>query len=144
MREPMRFLRRPRRARWRRWVDGIDPWMPRPLDYVAAAALFLGLALLYVGQRSYAVQLDRRIFRLEERRVALRDRNDVLAARATSLADRDRIVSIAQRDLGMVVPAADAFAYVYYVPPAGRAPRARPAAPSAAGMLPPGRGAYRR
>lgn len=136
MREPMRFLRRPRRPRWRRWVDGIDPWMPRPVDYVAAAALFLALALVYVGQRSYAVQQNRRIFRLEERLVSLRDRNDVLAARATSLADRARIVSIAQRDLGMVAPAPDAFAYVYYVPPRGRPPRTRPAATSAASVLP--------
>jgi hypothetical protein len=106
-------------------VDGIDPWMPRPLDYVVEAAIFLGLALLYVGERSYAVQLNRRVFRLEERRIALRDRGDVLAARATTLANRARVVAIAQRELGMVVPGPEAFAYVYYVPSQARGVRAR-------------------
>ena len=103
-------------------MDGIDPCSPRPVDYVVAAALFLGLALLYVGEHSYAVQLNRRIIRLEERLVGLRDSGDILAARATALADRARVMSDAQRDLGMVVPAPEAFAYIYYVPPHRLAP----------------------
>jgi cell division protein FtsB len=125
MRERMRYLRRRKRRRWQRWVDGIDPWSPRPVDYVIAAALFLCLALLYIGERSYAVQLNRRSIRLEERLVGLRDSGDVLAARATALADRARVMALAQRELGMVVPGPEAFAYIYYVPSNRHGPRAR-------------------
>ena len=137
MHERNRYLRRSKRRRWRRWMDGIDPWMPRPVDYLAAAALFLGLSRLYVGERSYAVELARGIFRLEERRASLRDRGDVLASRATALGDRDRVMCIAARELGMVVPGPDAFVHVYYVPEHARAWRSGAhAAASPAGLGP--------
>lgn len=124
---------RRRRSRWRRWAEGIDPWMPRPADYVVASLVFLGLALLHVGARSYAVQLQREVFRLEERLASLRDGNDVLAARANTLVNRARIVTLAREELGMVVPKPDAFVLVYYVPendaPPLRGPLLVPAAP---------------
>jgi hypothetical protein len=119
MRERMRTLRRPRRRRWRRWAEGFDPWHPRPGDYVVAALLFLALALVYIGERTYAVQLNRRIFQLEERVASLRDGEAVLATRANTLADRGRIMTRAERELGLEVPAPGAFSYIYYVPPAG-------------------------
>lgn len=107
--------------------------MPRPADYVVASLLFLGLALLHVGARSYAVQLHRQIFQLEERLAGLRDGNDVLAARANTLVNRARIVTLAREELGMVVPKPEAFVLVYYVPdadsPPMRGPVLVPAAP---------------
>ena len=134
MPELRRYLRRQPRRRWRRWVEGLDPWSPRPIDYVCAAVVCLGLALAYVGERSYAVHLNRRIFRLEERLGGLTTNRDLLAVRATALADRARIVALAQRELGMVVPGPRAFAFVYYVPesPGGRRHQRWVAAPSAA------------
>lgn len=116
MRERTRYLRRPRRSRWQRWAEGLDPWHPRPGDYVVAALVFLALALFVVGERTLAVQLNRRLFRLEERVTTLRDECDVLAARANALADRGRIAARAQRELGMTFPEADAFRYIDYVP----------------------------
>ena len=117
MRERTRYFRRPRRRRWQRWIEGLDPWHPRPGDYVVAALVFLVLALLYVGERTYAVQLNRDVFKFEERVVALRDAESLLAARANSLADRSRVMALAERQLGLVAPSGDAFAYIYYVPP---------------------------
>jgi hypothetical protein len=119
MRERMRILRRPRRRRWRRWAEGFDPWHPRPGDYVVAAIVFLALALLYIGERTYAVQLNRRIFQLEERVAGLRDGEAVLATQANTLADRGRVMRRAEHELGLVVPAPGAFSYIYYVPPEG-------------------------
>jgi cell division protein FtsL len=116
MPELVRYLHRRPRPRWRRWVDRLDPWSPRPVDYVIAAGVCLALALAYIAERSYAVEQTRRIFRLEERLGSLGEEGDALAARATALADRSRIVSLAQRELGMVVPGPEAFAYIYYVP----------------------------
>jgi len=119
MRERTRYLRRPRRRRWRRWLEGLDPWQPRPGDYIVASLVFLVLALLYVGERTYAVQLNRRVFQLEERVVALRDGEAMLVSRANTLADRSRVMSLAERDLGLVSPSGEAFGYIYYVPPQG-------------------------
>lgn len=116
MRERTRYFRRTRRRRWQRWAEGLDPWHPRPGDYVVATAVFLVLALLYVGERTYAVQLNRHVFKLEERVVALRDAEAVLATRANTLADRTRVMNLAERDLGLVVPSGESFAYIYYVP----------------------------
>ncbi|MFQ5599852.1 MAG: hypothetical protein ACE5G2_04775, partial [Candidatus Krumholzibacteriia bacterium] len=110
-REMHRFVH----ARWRCWAEELDPWSPRPVDYVVAAVLFLLLALVYVGERTDAVQLNRRLFRLEERRAGLQSEVDVLAADATALADRQRIVSMAGEQLGMTVPDPDAIEHVYYV-----------------------------
>jgi len=131
MRELVRYLRRRRRPRWRRWAERLDPWSPRPADYVVASGLCLGLSLAYLAERSYAVELDRRIFRLEERCGSLAEAGDVLAARATALADRARIVSIAQRELGMVVPGPEAFVRIDYVaPPRGGARVVRSTVPA--------------
>jgi len=109
-------LWRPSRGRAWRWLAGIDPWTPRPLDYVLAASLFLVVALLHVGGRYLAVQMDRRIFRYEERRASLREGNDVLAARVNALGNRARIMDIARTSLGMKTPAAEAYGLIYYVP----------------------------
>src|SRR6188474_1359821 len=80
MRERTRYLRRPRRSRLRRWAEGLDPWHPRPIDYVLFAAITLILALVWVGERTWAVQLNRRLFRLEERATSLHESNAILAA----------------------------------------------------------------
>lgn len=104
------------RRRLQRWADEFDPWTPRPGDYVLGSLLFLGAALLYVGERSYAVQLNRRIFQLEERAGTLKTEVDVLVAEAVALADRRRIVRRAQDELGMILPSAADVEYVYYVP----------------------------
>lgn len=109
---------------WRRcvqrWADEFDPWTPRPGDYVLISVLFLGAVLLYVGERSCAVQLNRRVFQLEERAGALRTQVDVLVAEAVALADRRRIVTRAREELGMTLPSAADIEYVYYVPDAVR------------------------
>ena len=118
MRE-MRTMRRARRRRWQRWAEGFDPWHPRPGDYVVAAGIFLALALAYIGERTYAVHLNQRVFQLEERVAALRDGEAVLATRANVLADRGRIMTRAERELGLEVPKPGAFSYIYYVPPEG-------------------------
>jgi hypothetical protein len=119
MRERMGRLRRGRRRRVRRWAEGFDPWHPRPGDYVVAALLFLALALAYIGERAYAVHLNRRVFQLEDRVASLRDAEAVLATRANVLADRGRVMRRAERELGLEVPAPGAFSYIYYVPPEG-------------------------
>ena len=119
MRERLRTLRRPRRRRWQRWAEGYDPWHPRPGDYVVAALVFLTLALVYVGERTYAVHLNRRIFQLDERVASLRNGEAVLATRANTLADRARVMTRAERELGLAVPKPGAFSYIYYVPPEG-------------------------
>jgi hypothetical protein len=102
-------------ARWRRWADELDPWSPRSSDYMVIVAALLLLCLLYVGERNYAVQLNRRLFRLQERAATLEASTEMLATRATELAGRDRIARLA-RDYGMLLPPADAVRYVYYVP----------------------------
>ena len=107
---------RPSRGRTWRWVAGIDLWAPRPVDYVLAASFFLLLALLYVGGRHFAVQMDRRIFQLEERRASLREGNDVLAARVNALGNRARVAGIARASYGMTTPQAGAYGLIYYVP----------------------------
>jgi cell division protein FtsL len=86
------------------------------VDYLVAASCFLALALLYVGGRHFAVQLDRRIFQLEERRAGLRESNDVLAARVNALGNRARVSQLARTELGMTTPKADAYGLIYYVP----------------------------
>jgi hypothetical protein len=139
MRERARYLRRPRRTRFQRWAEGIDPWHPRPGDYLVFALAFLILALAYVGERTYALQLNRRMFLLEERLASRREANAVLAARVNTLADRGRITTLAQRDLGMVVPNSESFRYIYFVPSeASPVPARRHAAPpSLASFIPP-------
>ena len=82
-----------------------------------ASLLLLLLALAYVGERSYAVQLSRRILELEARREALRTDVEMLGAEATTLADRGRVVGLARERLGLVFPDADDVAYIYYVSP---------------------------
>ncbi len=106
------------RRRLRRWADEFDPWTPRPGDYVLFSLLFLAAALLYVGERSYAVQLNRRIFQLEERAASLQTQVDVLVGEAVALADRRRVVTHARDELGMCLPGANDVEYVYYVPDA--------------------------
>jgi cell division protein FtsB len=108
------------RRRLRRWADEFDPWTPRPGDYVLISVLFLGAMLLYVGERSYAVQLNRRVFQLQERAGTLQTQVDVLVAEAVALADRRRIVTRARNELGMTLPNAADIEYVYYVPDAVR------------------------
>ena len=102
-------------ARWRRWADELDPWSPRSSDYTVIVAGLLLLCLLYVGERNYAVQLNRRLFRLQERAATLEASTEILATRATELAGRERITRLAG-DYGMLVPPAEAVRYVYYVP----------------------------
>jgi hypothetical protein len=65
------------------------------------------------------VQLDRRIFQLEERRAGLRESNDVLAARVNALGNRARVSQLARTELGMTTPKADAYGLIYYVPEGG-------------------------
>jgi hypothetical protein len=137
MHERTRYLRRPRRTRWRRWAEGLDPWHPRPIDYVFFAAACLLLALVYVGERTWAVQLNRRMFQLEERATSLREGNAALAARANTLADRGRVGGRARRELGMVVPNTDSYRIIYYVPRDGTAPSRTARPPQAvAGFAP--------
>ncbi len=143
MRERTRYLRRPRRTRWQRWAEGIDPWHPRPGDYLVFALAFLLLALVYVGERTYALHLNRRMFLLEERLASRREANAVLAARVNALADRARITTLAMRDLGMVVPDSKSFRYIYFVPSAGTGVPALPhaASPALAAAASPAAGA---
>jgi cell division protein FtsL len=123
----------------RRWAEGLDPWHPRPIDYVLFAALSLVLALVWVGERTWAVQLNRRMFRLEERAASLREANAILAASANALADRGRVSSLARRELGMIVPDSESFRTIFYVPRRGEsvngggrsAPSTEPAAAAA-------------
>jgi hypothetical protein len=125
-------------ARWRRWADELDPWSPRASDYMVAVAALLLLCLLYVGERNYAVQLNRRLFRLQERAATLEASTEILATRATELAGRVRITRLT-RDYGMVVPPAEAVRYIYYVPEHRAQPddvTARPRAAGVVGLLP--------
>ena len=115
-----------------RWSAEFDPWTPRPGDYVLASLLFLGAVLLYVGERSYAVRLNRRIFELEERAGTLQTDVDVLVAQAVALADRRRIVTRAREELGMTLPSAEDIEYVYYVPDTTGETRADLGAPGGA------------
>jgi hypothetical protein len=108
MRERTRYLRRPRRTRWQRWAEGLDPWHPRPADYVLFVFAFLVVALAWVGVR--------RLFTLEERSVALRETDAALAARANALTDRAHLTERAQRELGMVVPKGGDFQAIAYLP----------------------------
>jgi len=103
----------------RRWAEGLDPWHPRPGDYVLFAAIALILALVWVGERTWAVQLNRRMFRLEERAASLRESNAIAAAAANTLADRGRVGSLARRELGMIVPDSESFRTIFYVPRRG-------------------------
>jgi cell division protein FtsB len=129
MQEHTPHWRRTRRNRWQRWAEGIDPWHPRPADYLLFAVAFLVVSLAWVGARTAAVQLNRRLFALEERAVALREANAALAARATALADRTQVGERARRELGMVVPKPGDFRTIAYVRSAG--PAAGPAPLSA-------------
>jgi len=119
MQERTRYLRRPRRTRWQRWVESIDLWHPRPIDYVLIAGGFLVLSLLWIGERTFAVHLSRRVIQLEERRAGLDESGAALAVRVNALADRSRITTHAERDLGMVVPRPQAFQIIAYVPARG-------------------------
>jgi len=110
--------------RLRRWFEDFDPWTPRPGDYVLGVGVFLLLALCYVGERGHAVQLNKRIYELEERASSLRTEVEVLGAEVTRLADRHRIVSLA-RKMGMTAPDADAVEYIYFVAGTPRAPAPR-------------------
>jgi hypothetical protein len=116
MRERTRYLRRPRRGRLQRWAEGLDPWHPRPIDIVFFAGGFLVVALAWVGVRTAAVQLNRRLFRLEERALALAESEAVLGARVNALADRGRVVERAERELGMVVPKPEDFRHLAVLP----------------------------
>ena len=89
--------------------------------------------MLYVGERSYAVRLNRRIFQLEERAGTLKTDVDVLVAEAVELADRRRIVTRAREELGMTLPSAEDIEYVYYVPDANDDVRDRPSVPGGTG-----------
>lgn len=100
---------------WRRWADELDPWSPRPSDHLTLALLFLLFCLLYVGERNHAVQLNRDLFRLQERVATLECSTELLAASATELAGRERILNLARRN-GMVVPPASAVRVIYFVP----------------------------
>ncbi len=102
------------RQRLRRWFEDFDPWTPRPGDYILGAAVFLGLALSYVGERGHAVQLNKRIYALEERSSTLRTEVEVLEAEVNRLADRHRIVTLA-RKMGMAAPEPEALEYIYFV-----------------------------
>jgi cell division protein FtsL len=106
---------RPRRwRRLRRWYDEFDPWAPRASDYVVGTVVFLLLAIAYVGERSHAVQLNRRLYTQQERASALGAEVEWLEADVTQLADRQRIVALA-RKLGMQAPPAAAVEYIYFV-----------------------------
>jgi cell division protein FtsL len=109
----------------RRWAEGLDPWHPRPIDYVLFAAITLILALVWVGERTWAVQLNRRLFRLEERATSLHESNAILAASANTLADRGRVSSVARRELGMIVPDSESFRTIFYVPRRGEGSKDR-------------------
>jgi len=100
--------------RSRRWFEEFDPWAPRPGDYVLGSLLFLLLAVGYVGEHSRSVELNRRLFGLQERANTLRTEVELLGAEATGLADRHRIVRAAER-LGMCTPESGAVEYIYYV-----------------------------
>jgi cell division protein FtsL len=102
----------------RRWADEFDPTAPRPADYGIASVLLLLLALVYVGERSYALKLNRQSLELEERTGTLQSQVEMLVAAANELADRARVVTLARDKLHMQFPGADAVGYIYYVPPA--------------------------
>ena len=102
------------RQRLRRWFEDFDPWTPRPGDYVLGVGVILLLALCYVAERGHAVQLNKRIYELEERRSSLRTEVEVLGTEATRLADRHRIVTLA-RKMGMTAPEPGAVEYIYFV-----------------------------
>ena len=102
------------RQRLRRWFEDFDPWTPRPGDYVLGVVVFLLLALGYVGERGHAVQLNKRLYELEERASSLRTEVEVLGSEVTRLADRHRIITLA-RQMGMTAPDPDAVEYVYFV-----------------------------
>ena len=86
--------------------------------------VFLVLALAYVGERSHAVQLNRRIFALQERASTLGAEVELLDAEVTRLADRQRIVKLAT-ELGMRAPESRAVEYIYFVAGHGEAASAR-------------------
>src|SRR5262245_45396741 len=138
-RPPRAFVTRPRRAEsafprlWRRllrpvrlWSDEFDPSLPRPIDYGIASVLLLFLALAYVGERSYAMRLNRQSLELEERSGTLQSEVEMLVAEANALADRGRVVTWARDHLHLQFPGADDVGYIYYVQP--------PAASRAGGM----------
>ena len=119
----------------RRWTDEFDPSLPRPIDYGIASVLLLFLALAYVGERSYAMRLNRQSLELEERTGTLQSEVEMLVAEANALADRGRVVTWARDHLHLQFPGADDVGYIYYVRP--------PAASRAGGMgwgSPPRRG----
>ena len=60
------------------------------------------------------MQLNKRIYALEERASSLRTEVEVLEAEVTRLADRHRIVTLARR-MGMATPEPEALEYIYYV-----------------------------
>ncbi len=76
--------------------------------------MVLLLALAYVGERSHAIQLNRRIYALQEQASTLGADVQLLEAEVTRLADRARIVALATK-LGMKPPAAAALEYIYFV-----------------------------
>lgn len=112
------------RRRWR-WAEEFDISSPRPADYVVAVLVFLLLGLLFVWERNHAIVLNRQAFQLQEQLMALGNETDVLASRATELADRTRIVQRAEA-IGMVFPQKGDLSWIYWVPAASKAmPSAR-------------------
>lgn len=111
------------RQRLRRWFEDFDPSTPRPADYILGVVVSLLLALCYVGERGHAVQLNKRIYELEERASSLRTEVEVLGVEVTRLADRHRIVTLA-RKMGMTAPDPAAVQYIYFVRGGARHPRA--------------------
>ena len=103
-----------RRRRWR-WVEEFDISSPRPADYVVAVLVFLLLGLLFVWERNHAIVLNRQAFQLQEQLMTLGNETDLLASRATELADRQRIVQRAE-ELGMIFPQKGDLSWIYWVP----------------------------
>jgi cell division protein FtsL len=107
------------RRRWR-WIEEFDMTSPRPADYVIAVLVFLVLCLLFVWERNHAIVLNRQAFQLQEQLTSLGNETDLLASRATALADRQRIVQRAE-ELGMIFPQKGDLSWIYYVPTASKA-----------------------
>jgi len=121
------------RRRWR-WFEEFDLTSPRPADYVVAVVAFLLLGLLFVWERNHAIVLNRQVFQLQEQMMALRNETDLLASRATELADRQRIVKRAE-EIGMVFPQQGDLSWIYWVPVASKT--MRPARSRVAGFVTP-------